>query len=159
MTFFKYFEEHEYAITNPHKGIYYIKEKVLFPTQIVVTKELDNNAHRWIKALSLQLNKDDLSELFNDRERMLRKADIEFANSVLEISIEANMEIVEELRKGDGNMNAVLMEMMRPEIQASNIKSAVDVLRRAGHDDSEIETIIIESFGLTAEEAAKYLQA
>ena len=156
---FKYFEEHEYTVTNPHKGIYYIKDKVLFPTQIIVTKELDSNAHRWIKALSLQLNKDDISELFDDRERMIRKADREFAKSVLEVSIEANKEIVEELRRGDGNMNAVLMEMMRPEIQASRIEGAVDALRKVGHEDTEIETVIIESYGLTTEEAAKYLQA
>lgn len=70
---FKYFEEHEYAVTNPHKGIYYIKGKVLFPTQIVVIKELDSNSHRWIKSLPLQLNKDDLTELLDDKEQMIEK--------------------------------------------------------------------------------------
>ena len=142
--------------------IIYIEDKVLFPTQIVVTKELDSNAHRWIKALSLQLNKDDLTELLDDREQMIEKADREFANSVLEVSIEANMEIAEKLR-GDGNMNAVLMEWIRPEIQAeireSRIEGAVDALQDLGFEDKEIEAKIIEKYGLTAEEAAKYLQA
>lgn len=156
---FKYFEEHGYAVTSPHEGIYYISNKVLFPTQIVVAKELDSNSHRWIKALSLQLNKDDISVLLDNRQRMDEKADREFADSVLEVSIKANRQLVEKLKKGDdGSMISVLKEIMEPEMQASRIEGAVEMLRKIGHEDKEIETAIIESYGLTAEEAAKYLQ-
>ena len=157
---FKYFEKHEYAVTNPHNGIYYIKDKVLFPTQIVVTKELDSNAHRWIKALSLQLNKDDLSGLLDNRQRMAQKSDREFADSVLEVSIKANRQLVDKLKKGDdGSMISVLREIMEPEIQESRIAGAVEILRKLGHEDKEIKTAIIEQYALTTEEAAKYLQA
>lgn len=157
---FKYFDENEYYVTNLYNGIYYIKGKVLFPTQIVVTKELDGKAHRWIKALSGQLDKDDLSGLLDNRKRMVEKADREFADSVLEVSIKANRQLVEKLKKGDdGSMISVLREIMEPEIQASNIKSVVDALRRAGHEDAEIETLIIEMYDLTSEEATKYSHA
>ncbi|MCM1040075.1 MAG: hypothetical protein NC434_12205 [Ruminococcus sp.] len=155
---FKYFQEHEYVVTNPYKGIYYIKDKVLFPTQIVVTKELDRNAHRWIKALSIQLKKDDLSELLDNRQQMTKKLDREFADSVLEASIKANRQLVEELKEGDDGVISVLKEIMEPEIQASRIMGAVEGLRRLGHKDTEIETVIIESYGLTEDEASKYLQ-
>ena len=37
---FEYFKEHRAKVENPCKGIYYIREMVLFPTQIIVTKEL-----------------------------------------------------------------------------------------------------------------------
>lgn len=37
---FRYFKEHSYSVSNPYQGIYYIEGNVLFPTQIVVTKEL-----------------------------------------------------------------------------------------------------------------------
>ena len=157
---FKYFEGHEYVVTNPHEGIYYIKDKVLFPTQIVVTKELDSNAHRWIKALTVQLNKDDLSGLLDNRQQMIKKIDREFADSVLEVSIKANRQLVEKLREGDDDgVISVLKEIMEPEIQKSRIMGAVEGLRRLGHKDAEIETVIIESYGLTEEEAAEYLQA
>ena len=39
---FAYFEKHNVRITNPYHGIYYILDNVLFPTQIIVTGELDN---------------------------------------------------------------------------------------------------------------------
>ena len=56
-------------------------------------------------------------------------------------------------------MISVLKEIMEPEIQASRIMGAVEGLRRLGHKDTEIETVIIASYGLTVEEAAEYLQA
>lgn len=34
------FMEHGFAVSNPFDGIYYIDGKVLFPTQIVVAREL-----------------------------------------------------------------------------------------------------------------------
>ena len=61
---FQYFEEHGYIVTNSSEGIYYIKDKVLFSTQIIVTKELDGKSHKWLKALSGNLKKDDICELF-----------------------------------------------------------------------------------------------
>lgn len=38
---FQYFKDYGIRVENSSKGIYYIQEKVLFPTQIIVTKELD----------------------------------------------------------------------------------------------------------------------
>lgn len=91
---------------------------------------------------------------------MVEKADREFADSVLEVSIKANRRLVEQLKKGDdGSMISVLREIMEPEIQESCIKSVVDALRKVGHENTEIESVIVESYGLTAEEAAEYLQA
>ncbi len=155
---FRYFEEHGYIVTNSSEGIYYIKDKVLFSTQIIVTKELDGKSHKWLKALSGNLKKDDICELLDDLAQMTGKADKEFANSVLEVSIEANIEIVEELRKGDGSMNAVLMEMMRPELQASRIRGAVETLKELGFGNDEIEAKIMKSYGIDEEEAGKYIQ-
>ncbi len=56
-------------------------------------------------------------------------------------------------------MISVLKEIMEPEIQESCIKSVVDVLRKVGHENTEIESVIIELYGLTVEKAAEYLQA
>ena len=66
---------------------------------------------------------------------------------------------MKKLKGDDDSVISVLKEIMEPEIQASRIMGAVEVLRRLGHKDTEIETVIIESYGLTAEEAAEYLQA
>lgn len=49
---FTYFREHGYVISTPYRGIYYIEGKVLFPTQIIVTRELDEVSHMWLGSLS-----------------------------------------------------------------------------------------------------------
>ncbi len=60
---FRYFEEHGIRLENPFKGIYYVKDGVLFPTQIVVTKELNPQEHMWLTALSGGMQKQQLKDL------------------------------------------------------------------------------------------------
>lgn len=54
---FSYFREHGYVLANPVKGIYYLEGNVLFPTQLIVTNELGQKSHAWLKALSGSLKK------------------------------------------------------------------------------------------------------
>ena len=70
---FRYFEENDYLVSNPYRGIYYIERKVLFPTQIIVTKELDGDAHIWMGALSDKLEKRDILELLEKINRLSGK--------------------------------------------------------------------------------------
>ena len=113
---FRYFGEHGFSVTNPYSGIYYINGNTMFRTQIVVTGELDETSHRWLKALSGRLKKENLRELLDSRNRLTEKADQELADSVLEVCIGANMQLVEAL-KGDDNMYEVLMEIMEPKLK------------------------------------------
>lgn len=110
---FQYLEKHGYPMSNPYKGIYYIEGKVLFPTQIVVTRELDKESHIWLKALSERLEKDDIRNLLEGVNRLTEKVDKELADSVLEVSIGANKQVIEELI-GDDSMCQALMEIMEP---------------------------------------------
>ncbi len=156
-----YFREHGYEVSNPHKGIYYIESNVLFPTQIIVTKELDKTEHIWLSALSAKLQKQDMQELVKNIRKLTEKEDKELADSVLQVSIEANRQIVDELM-GDDGMCEALMEIMEPQVQQRekrcSIQSAVDALREFGHNDYEISTMIIRKYGLSEEVVEKYLQ-
>ena len=60
---FGYFEKHGIRVTNPYRGIYYVLDEVLFPTQIIVGKELEQKGHAWIKALSDGIQKQEMWEL------------------------------------------------------------------------------------------------
>lgn len=164
---FQYFKEHNYSISNPYHGIYYIGERVLFPTQIIVTGELDSVSHIWLGALSEKMSKQDMLELFKSISKLSGKADREFADSVLEISIGANKQIMEELR-GEENMCQALMEIMEPQLLLreeegiraglkTGIRGAVDTLRDFGHGDFEIRTAIMEKYNLSEKEAEEYL--
>ena len=175
---FQYFAEHGYMVSNPYKGIYYIKGKNMFPVQIVATGELDKAEHTWLGALSEKLKKQDMTELLKKIRQLTGKNDRELADSVLEVSIGANRQIVEEL-KGDASMCQALMEIMEPQLLLRDeekiseglqqgiqqglqqglqqgIQGAIDMLRKFGHGDAEIKETIMEEYGLSAEEAEGY---
>lgn len=76
----------------------YIMGSVLFPTQIIVGKELKQTSHAWLKALSDKMQKQEMRELLERIGGLSRKYDKELADSVLEVSIRANKQIIEEMR-------------------------------------------------------------
>ena len=169
---FRYFKEHSYSVSNPYQGIYYIEGNVLFPTQIVVTKELEEELHIWLGALSERMKKQSMVRLLKSVEGLTEKADKEFADSVLEVSIGANKQVIEELM-GDGDMCQALMEIMEPQLllreqkgiekgiekglEKGRIEGTVDTLREFGHGDLEIKNVIMQRYGLSKEEAEEYL--
>lgn len=168
---FQYFAEHGYTVSNPYKGIYYIKGKIMFPVQIVVTGELDKAEHTWLGALSGKLEMRDMTELLEKIRQLTGKGDRELADSVLEVSIGANRKIVEEW-KGDVNMCQALMEIMEPQLLLreqegiekgiekglhKGIQGTIDALRKFGHGNLEIKETIMEEYGLSAEEAERYI--
>ncbi len=119
---FRYFEQHGCRISKPCSGIYYIEGIVLFPTQIIVTGELDTKNHVWLKALSDKLQEKQLRELLKRIRQLTGKENRELADSVLEVSIGANKQAVETL-KGDENMCQALMEIMDPQLTLQKQKA------------------------------------
>ena len=164
---FHYFEEHGISLENPFKGIYYVKSGVLFPTQIIVTKELNPQEHMWLTALSDGMQKQQLKDLLVKVESFHTKLDRELADAVLGVAIKANWQTAQELR-GDGNMCEALMELMEPEINKikenvreetmqQGIKNAIIALRVCGNGDIEIKNAIMKVYGVSDSEAESYL--
>ena len=89
---FRYFRERQYPVSNPYRGIYYIGGAVLFPTQIIVTGELDEGQHVWLGSLSERMNVENMERLLEHVGRLTEKADREFADSVLEVSVGAGQQ-------------------------------------------------------------------
>lgn len=164
---FEYFEGHQIHVTTPYGGIYYITDAVLFPTQIIVGKELGREGHIWLRALSDKVQKREMRELLEKVSGLTGKLDRELAESVLEVTVNANKQIVEELR-GEDSMCQALLEIMGPEIdkiiedkmqdEARNaIIRAVESLRDVGIDNERIKEQLIKHYELTPNEAAMYL--
>ena len=172
---FRYFEEHGIRLENPFKGIYYVKDGVLFPTQIVVTKELNPQEHMWLTALSDGMQKQQLKDLLLKVESFHTKLDRELAEAVLGVAIRANWQTAQELR-GDGNMCEALMELMEPEINKikenvreettqqvtqqvtqQGIKNAIAALKTFGHTNDAIKSFLVMAYSITQSEAEKYL--
>ena len=150
-------------MTKAYGGIYYVEGKTWFPTQVVVTGELNRDVHMWLKGLSGNLEKADIQKMMEARNHMTEKADRELADSVLEVSISANRKIVEELI-GDESMYEALMEIMEPKIQLrekavlkKGIQGAVNLLRNVGQGDDMIKAAIMKQYDLTEDEAEEYI--
>lgn len=104
--------------------------------------------------------------------RLSGKADKEFADSVLEVSVGANRNVIEELM-GSDNMCQALMEIMEPQLllkenqwreegrkegrKEGRIQGTVDTLRDFGHEDAQIKEEIMKKYTLSEEEAEAYL--
>lgn len=183
----QYLTEHGIRIGNPYSGIYYVLDKVPFPTQIIVTRELGWEQHAWLKALTDKMEEEDMRRLLTDTSRLKGKLDKEFADSVLEVCLRANEQMIEKL-KGDDIMSEALLEIMEPIIEPiiaerermleikirkeakaegkaegkkegihEGIKGSVLLLRSLGHDNDVIRTAIISQYHLSDEEADQYL--
>lgn len=153
---FRYFKEHGCIITETCRGIYYIEGTTWFPTQIIVTNELDQDSHEWLMALSGKLKKEDIRKLLGDRNSLTEKLDRDLADSVLEVSIGANKKIVDELI-GEENMYDVLMELMEPRLRVNRIHEAVELLRDVNQTDVEIKAALMKRYNLTESEADEYI--
>lgn len=140
----------------------------MFPTQIIVTKELGEKNHIWLKSLSDRLKKEELRRLLEEVEGLTQKLEKELADSVLEVSIRANLELVDEL-KGDENVCQALLEIMEPEINKIAEKAAekaAEKTRREMQEEAErkakiqaldIAKKMIRSGKFTIEEILEYV--
>lgn len=155
---FRYFEQHEIKMKRPYPGIYYVMGAVLFPTQIIVGKELKQADHAWIKALSDKMQKQEMRELLERINSLSQKLDKELADSVLEVSLRANKQVVEELR-GDESMCQALLEIMRPEVEVIKREVAMESEKK-GRVEGRVEEIIETGyeFGLSEDDILKRLQ-
>ena len=81
---FRYFMKYGYRLSNPYRGIYYVEGMVLFPSWIIVTKELDWESHIWLKSLSRKLKKQDMKYFLEHVGQLNGKLDKELTSSVLE---------------------------------------------------------------------------
>lgn len=113
---FAYLERHGTKISRPFGGIYYLEEGYLFPVQIVVYRELDAGSHVWLKALSDHMQKQEMRDFLERVSKIKEQGKREFADSVLEVSAKANMDLIELLRKEGDVMSDALMEIFAPEI-------------------------------------------
>lgn len=111
-----YLKEHGAKTENPFPGIYHISGRdILFHTQIIITRELKKENHVWLTSLSNRLNKQDVTRLLQNVRVLRQDFDKELADSVLEVSVQANLPVLTKMKEGD-NMCQALMEVMKPEI-------------------------------------------
>lgn len=173
---FRYFKQAGASIGNAYDGIYYLYGKeILFPTQVIVTKELAGDHHAFLRVLTEQPQKQDLSRFLKIANALEGKADKEFAESILDVFAAANRKWMEQW-KGDADMSSALLEIMAPELQKAEdkgrregaregilegkregIRGTVNVLYNLGFEKKEIKEAVMKQYGLSETEMAQYL--
>ena len=89
-------------IKERYPGIYYISGKqALFDTQIVVTRQLDKETHRTLHVLSKHVKEEDVRVFIREAVQMSEPGDRNNVDAVLQVSVSANKEIYEAIRKCD----------------------------------------------------------
>ena len=118
----KWFEEHECKVEENFPGIYYVTgKKIIFPTQIIASIELNKLEHKWLKALTAKMDMEEGAQLVFAMRDLIAKEDKENADSVLQLVLTENKEIFYKLR-GIPTVCEALKTLMQPEMDA-----AVDV--------------------------------
>ena len=117
-------------IKERYPGIYYISGKqALFDTQIVVTKQLDKETHRILRILSKHVREEDVRAFVEKAVQMSEPGDRNNVDAVLQVSVSANKEIFEAIRRCDKVMCEALRELMKEDLEQREQETLLKAIR------------------------------
>lgn len=124
-------------------GIYYITGKqALFDTQIVVTRRLDKDTHRTLRVLSKNVKEEDVRAFVERMTQISEPGTKNNINAVLQVSVSANKEIYEAIRRCDKVMCDALRELMKEDFEEKEQETLLKTIRN-----------LMDSMKWTAEQA------
>lgn len=103
------------AITHGN-GIYHIIGNVMYSTQIIVTNQLDKK-HTWLRVLTDKAKLSDLEKFSLESCKVATQGEQNNISAIYQISVMANREIYEEMKRRNPMQCSALMELMKPEIE------------------------------------------
>lgn len=115
---FKKLKEINLLVEEVSSGVYYIIGYREIAVQIIVTKELDENQHVWINALTSQMSELHARKLVDITKSLIDIDDKYYADSIWEVVATENVELISRLRE-DEEMSSALARIMQPEIDAA----------------------------------------
>ena len=111
-------ESHGYTICEYCPGIYYITGNLMFATQIVVTGRLEKN-HQWLRVLSAHAKEEDIINFAYASKDLTTQGEHHNVDAIYQISVMANIELYEELKRRKPLMCEALRILMKPELDES----------------------------------------
>ena len=138
-------------IKERYPGIYYISGKqALFDTQVVVTKQLNRETHRTLRVLSKHVKEEDVRAFVEEAALISEPGDRNNVDAVLQVSVSANKEIYEAIRRCDKVMCEALRELMKEDFEKQERET-----RQETKQETLLETIknLMDTMKWTAEQA------
>ena len=136
----------KYKIEEKAKGIYRV-DGMLFPLQIIVTKNLDLKKHVWLHSLTRSMKYASAQNLFHNCEDLENTTDKKNAGVVMDFVSNVNESLFLQILKEDERMTEALKILIEPELM--NLRLIIN------NKDAEIANKDAKIAGKDAEIASK----
>ena len=103
-------------IEKKYPGVYYITGMICFPTQVIVTKELNRDNYAALRILTPDADEEDVRTFINQATSNEDAGYRRNADAVFQVSVAANKELYERIRR-ESLMCQALRELMSDEIE------------------------------------------
>lgn len=137
-------------------GVYEVKDSKLFPAQIVVTKNLDPNKHAGLRILSRAAKAEDIELFIKQTEGVENPGERANIDAILQVSISANQQTYEDLKRRDPVMCEALRNLMKDEIYEENLEKDKRIAINL-YESGVKEDVIAKALGRTVEVVMKWL--
>jgi len=128
---FKKIQSEGGSIEEKYPGVYYINGVVSIPTQFILTSSLSKNFHVCLRVLSNKASEDDIKRFIEIANTFTEPIDKQNADAVMNVSINANREVYDKIRKENPFMCQALRELMKDEIQEEIKAERQDAAQKA----------------------------
>ena len=148
---FKKIQSEGGSIEEKYPGVYYIHGVVSIPTQFILTSSLSKDFHVCLRVLSNRASEDDIKRFIEIANTFTEPIDKQNADAVMNVSINANREVYDKIRKENPFMCQALRELMKEEIQEEIKAERQDAAQKAA-DATTIANIksLMKKFGMDA---------
>jgi len=149
-------------VDKKYEGIYYLSGNTTFDTQIIVTRDLDGEKHASLKILSQNAQESDVRRFLEEAKLAKEPGDLQNIDAVLQVSVSANKDLYEEVRR-DEKMCQALRDLMKDEI-AEEIAVKIAEERAEERAEATKDTILVnirkmmKNLNLTAQQAMQTLE-
>ena len=162
---FKKIQNEGGTIEEKYPGVYYITGVVAIPTQFILTSSLSKDFHVCLRVLSNKASEDDIKRFIEIANKFTEPIDKQNADAMMNVSINANREVYDKIRKENPFMCQALRELMKDEIQeeiqaaekkavdTSRITDIKNLMKKFGMDAKTV----MEGMGISAADQLRYM--
>ena len=156
---FKKIQSEGGSIEEKYPGVYYINGVVSIPTQFILTSSLSKDFHVCLRVLSNKASEDDIKRFIEIANTFTEPIDKQNADAVMNVSINANREVYDKIRRENPFMCQALRELMKEEIQEQIKEERQDAAQKAA-DATTITNIksLMQSLSMDAKAAMEILK-
>ena len=145
-------------IKERYPGIYYISGKqALFDTQIVVIKQLNKETHRTLRVLSKHVQEEDVRAFVEEATRISEPGNRNNIDAVLQVSVSANKEIYEAIRRCDKVMCEALKELMKEDFEKKEQETLLKTIKNLMDTTKWTAEQVMAAMKIPEDDRGKYI--